>query len=151
LEAKWDKAPKTGFKLGMAASRVLVKRVGVPGKTEYQEEVWVTGSVWERLAPNDYIAYSCGCQDIRPRDSLWDEAEITRLPEGDEDRYGRKLTSMWCEKHGSEFCNAILAGKTARSDVAQARSELAKKLVENVNAQKRKRAKQQRVARLGAR
>jgi len=38
LEAKWDKAPKTGFKLGMAASRVLVKRVGVPGKTEYQEE-----------------------------------------------------------------------------------------------------------------
>jgi hypothetical protein len=58
---------------------------------------------------------------------------------------------MWCEKHGSEFCNAILAGKTARSDVAQARSELAKKLVENVNAQKRKRAKQQRVARLGAR
>lgn len=172
LEAKWSSAPKTGFKLGMAASRILVKRVGIPGKPDYQEEVWVgkavnyaakaaqcsdrremwvTGSLWERLEGNDYIAYSCGCNtsDGQPSDVIWDEAEITRLPDGEEDRYGRNLKSMWCEKHGSDFCDAILAGETARSDVTNARAALRAKLVDNVLAQKRDRARQQRVARRG--
>lgn len=172
LEARWPKAPETGFKVGMAASRILVKRVGVPRKPEYQEEVWVgkavnyaakaaqssdrremwvTGSVWGRLDSNDYIAYTCGCPDGEPRDSLWEDVEITRLPDGDEDRYGRKLTSMWCVKHGAAFCDAILAGKTDRQDVEKARAALNKKLVESVIANKRRSARQQRLARLGPR
>jgi class 3 adenylate cyclase len=103
LEAKWPQAPETGFKVGVAASRILVKRVGVPRKPEFQEEVWVgkavnyaakaaqcsnrremwvTGSIWDRLESNDYIAYTCGCPDGEPRDTLWEDVEITRLPEG---------------------------------------------------------------------
>jgi class 3 adenylate cyclase len=121
LETKWGMAPKTGFKVGLAASGILVKRVGVPRKLQYQEEVWagkgvnyaakaaqcadrremwVTGSVWERLELNDYIAYSCGCSEGQPSDALWEDAEITRLPDEDEDRYGRKLKSTWCVNHG---------------------------------------------------
>lgn len=174
LESKWPEAPKTGFKVGMAASRILVKRIGVPRKPKYQEEVWagkavnyaakaaqcadrremwVTGGVWERLKSNDYIAYSCGCgsRDGQPTDTIWDDVDITRLPEGEEDRYGRKLTSMWCVKHGAMFCDAILAGKKSRSDVAYARAELAKKQAKSVIADKRKRAGELRVARLGPR
>jgi hypothetical protein len=92
-----------GLQGGVAASRILVKRVGVPRKPEFQEEVWVgkavnyaakaaqcsnrremwvTGSIWDRLESNDYIAYTCGCPDGEPRDTLWEDVEITRLPEG---------------------------------------------------------------------
>jgi class 3 adenylate cyclase len=167
LEQRWDDLPETGFKLGMAASRILVKKVGVPGKPEYQEEVWagkavnyaakaaqcsdrnemwVTGSVWDRLEPNDYITYSCGCGGSS--DSIWDEAEIDRLPDGEEDRYGRKLTSMWCTIHGSEFCDAILDGKTERPGVQRAqRLAFAKKQTDNALAGKRRRAREMRRAR----
>lgn len=172
LEAKWEELPETGFKVGMADSRILVKRVGVPGKPDYQEEVWagkavnyaakaaqcsdrqemwVTGSVWERLEPNDYITYTCGCPNGQPSPLLWQDVEIVRLPEGDEDRYGRKLTSMWCVKHGPAFCAAILAGETSREDVARARRDFAKQQTLSVLAQKRKQARQLRVARLGVR
>ncbi len=73
------------------------------------------------------------------------------MPDGDEDRYGRKLTSMWCLNHGSEFCDAILNGKTSRDDVANARSALNLKLTKSAIALKRKSARQLRVARLGVR
>lgn len=171
LEKKWPDV-ETGFKVGMAASRILVKRVGVPRKPDSQEEVWVgkavnyaakaaqcsnrnemwvTGSVWERLKSNDYIAYTCGCNIGYPTDTLWTDVEIDRLPDEDVDRYGRKLTSMWCEKHGEEFCAAILAGKTDRPGLGNARFLLAKKLTTNATAQKRERARQMRVRRLGSR
>jgi class 3 adenylate cyclase len=172
LETKWPEAPKTGFKVGIAASRILVKRIGLP-KTEYQEEVWagkavnyaakaaqcadrremwVTGTIWERVSSNDYIVYTCGCPDGQPRDTLWGDAEITRLPDGDEDRYGRKLLSTWCDVHGPEFCNAILSGKSSRPGVGGAsRDALMKKLTDSVIQQKRRQAKQLRVARFGRR
>jgi class 3 adenylate cyclase len=172
LAKRWPDLPSTGFKLGLAASRILVKRIGVPGKPEYQEEVWagkavnyaakaaqsadrneliVTASVWDRLSSNDYITLSCGCgSDGIPSDVLWEDAEIDALPEDNEDRVGRKLVSMWCDTHGDEFCNAILAGKTTRPDANVARQALKSKL-EGAYTQKRRRAQQQRVARLGRR
>jgi class 3 adenylate cyclase len=83
LEEKWPGLPaETGYKVGIAASPVLVKKVGIPRKTDHQEEVWagkavnfaakaaqsanrreliVTGTVWDILGKNDYIAFSCGC------------------------------------------------------------------------------------------
>jgi class 3 adenylate cyclase len=169
LEARWPQAPKTGFKVGLAASRILVKRVGVPRKPDFQEEVWVgkavnyaakaaqcaersemwiTGSAWQRLESNDYIAYSCACSS-GPSDTLWKDVEIARLPEEDEDRYGRALLVPWCVVHGAEFCDAILAGKTQRPDVAGAKSMMTQKQLKSVIAQKRKKARQLRVARLG--
>jgi hypothetical protein len=112
--------------------------------------MWVTGSVWNRLAGNDYIAYTCGCGG-QPDPYLWDDVEIEKLPDDDEDRYGRKLTSMWCVNHGPEFCDAILAGKTKRDDVAAASAALGLKLTTNVIAQKRQKQRELRIARLGAR
>jgi class 3 adenylate cyclase len=165
---KWKGLPETGFKLGVAASRVLVKKIGIPGKPDHQEEVWagkavnyaakaaqcsdrnemwVTGSVWSRLESNDYITYSCGCNTGTPTDTIWDDAEIEKLPDGEEDRYGRKLTSKWCVEHGPVFCNAILDGKTKRDDLAAARLAFAKKQTASVQAQNRKRARELRRAR----
>src|SRR5207249_11507283 len=129
--------PETGFKVGMAASPILVKRIGKPRKPEHQEEVWagravnyaakaaqcsnrrelwVTDTVWNAVSQNDYIVYTCSCSG-GPTDTLWKDVEIDRLPENDPDRYGRKLTSHWCKIHGPEFCAAILAGTTSRPDV----------------------------------
>ena len=167
LEGKWPEAPPTGFKVGMAASRVLVKRIGRP-RTDYTEPVWagkavnyaakaaqsvdagemlVTGSVWERLSSNDYIAYSCGCGSSGPSDSLWKDGEIKNLPDDDPDRLGRVLTSSWCVIHGEEFCNAILSGKTSRTGVGAAIRHLRNKVqLERIMELKAKRAKQLRRA-----
>lgn len=171
LESKWPDAPKTGFKVGIAASRILVKRVGAPRKPDYQEEIWVgkavnyaskaaqcserhelwvTGGVWDRIESNDYIVYTCGCPNGEPSHSIWADVEITQLPEDDQDRYGRKLTSMWCLEHGADFCEAILSGERTRSDVKAARQSLQKKLFEDSIAKKRQQALQLRRARYGS-
>lgn len=168
LEDKWDDLPETGFKIGLAASPILVKRIGVPRKPETQEEVWagkavnyaakaaqcsdrnemwVTGTAWDRLEKNDYITYSCSCGS-GPSPAIWDDVDITRLPDG-EDRYGRKLKSQWCVIHSDEFCNAILSGKTSRQDVTNAKAEYGQQQVKSVLAQKRRSARQLRVVRLG--
>ncbi|MEX0755340.1 MAG: hypothetical protein WD556_09550 [Actinomycetota bacterium] len=167
LEGKWEELPETGYKLGLASSRILVKPIGNPRKPDDQEEVWVgkavnyaakaaqtadrdemlvTASAWDDLEPIEYITYSCGC-DGGPSDFIWDEIEIDYLP--DADRYGRKLKSNWCVKHGDEFCDAILAGKTDRGDVAEARKAYARKMTENVLAKKRIAQRQLRRKRLG--
>lgn len=140
LESKWPEAPNTGFKVGVASSPILVKRVGIQRK-DRNEEVWagkavnyavkaaqsgdrhelvVPGSLWDRLEPNDYIAYSCGCR-TGPSASIWQDVVIQGVPEDDDDRFGSKLTSLWCTVHGAEFCSAILAGKTTREDVERLR------------------------------
>ena len=139
LKEKWKDAPPTGFKVGMAASRILVKRIGRP-RTDFTEPVWagkavnyaakaaqcvdagemlVSGSVWERLESNDYIAYTCGC-GASPSDSLWKDGEVKQLPEDEPDRFGRTLTSQWCITHGEEFCSAILGGETKRPELQEA-------------------------------
>ncbi len=167
LEEKWKDAPATGFKVGMAASRILVKRVGRP-RTDFTEpiwagkavnyaakaaqcadapEMWVTGTVWERIESNDYIAYTCGCNRA-PTDSLWKEAQITKLPDDEPDRFGRKLTVPWCTKHGEDFCNAILDGETTRPELSEAlRKARGLRLVQSVVEGKRRRAKELRRAR----
>src|SRR5205823_2883503 len=81
LEKRWPELPNTGFKVGVAASSLLVKRVGVP-RTAHQEPVWagkavnyaakcapqadrhemiVAGTVWDFAEGNDYLAVSCTC------------------------------------------------------------------------------------------
>jgi hypothetical protein len=113
-----------------------------------RKEMWVTGSVWDRLEGNDYITYSCSC-GTGPSPSIWEDVDIDRLPEGEE--YGRKLKSTWCVKHGDEFCNAILDGKTKRPDVEAARWMYRKQQTESVVAGKRRKQRELRVARFGPR
>lgn len=162
LLKKWPDL-ETGFKVGIASSRVLVKRVGLP-RTDHHEEVWagkavnyaskaaqdadrreliVTGSVWDQVGENDFVAYSCGCHD-GPRDSLWHDVTIGRLPEDDPEREGRKLTSNWCENCGPDFCEAILNGVTTRSEVDDLRKESQATLMKNVIRSKAKKERENR-------
>lgn len=77
----------------------------------------VTGSVWDWASSNDYLAVTCSCAGASP--SLWRDVQIDNMPSDDGERDGKLLTSMWCEIHGPEFCDAVLAGETVREDAHQ--------------------------------
>ncbi|HKY16283.1 MAG TPA: hypothetical protein VJM33_15255 [Microthrixaceae bacterium] len=142
LEKKWNdegKLPETGFKIGVAMSDLLVKRVGRarsphwalvwPGKALNHatkaaqdadaHELIVTGSVWDAISKNEYLTFSCSCRGT-PTDNLWKDHEISRLREDEPDRTGRLLTACWCPVHGADFCAAVLKGDTTRSEVTEA-------------------------------
>lgn len=143
IESKWPQKPETGFKVGIASGRVLVKRIGTPRNPAQQEPVWagkpvnyatkaaqcadrhqmvVTGSVWDRFASNDYLTFSCDCGT--PSASIWEDFAIDRLPDDDPEAQGRMLTSQWCDTHGEEYCNAILDGKKKRAEVNNLREAM---------------------------
>ena len=139
-------SPRPGFKVGVASGRVLTKRIGTPRNPAQQEPVWagkpvnyaakaaqsadrnqiiVTGTVWDRIQGNDYLAISCDCgADGQPGLGIWEDVVIDRLPESEDDRLGRELLAAWCATHGSEFCAAVLEGKTKRTEANAARQSL---------------------------
>lgn len=137
FEAKYATGnfPETGFKVGIASGRVLVKQLGTPSNPDEQEAVWagrpvnyaakaaqsadrhevvITGSVWDYFEKNDYVAFSCGCNGD-PSDGLWSDHTIANLR--DDEQYGRMLEAPWCVNCGSAFCGAIRSGETARDDI----------------------------------
>ena len=147
LERKWPDAPETGFKVGIASGRTLVKRVGIPRNLEMQEPVWsgnavnfaakasqsvdrddllVTRSVWDYISDNDYFTISCGCQNGEPGHNpspLWTDFTIEKIQPDDPERDGRSLKSVWCTTCGESFVSAILSGHKKRPDVESARAE----------------------------
>jgi len=150
IEKKWETTPETGFKVGIASSRILVKRIGTPRNPAQQEPVWagkavnyaakaaqgadrhemvITGTVWDHFEPNDYLAFSCPCGD-GPALGIWTNTTIDRLPEDDPDAQGRMLTVGWCTTHGSTYCDAIMAGTKKRNDVDHLRDALRKTQME---------------------
>jgi len=143
LESKWPSLPQTGYKVGVANNRVLVKKVGTPRNPAQQEPIWagkpvnfatkcaqsadrhelvVTGSFWDWVQGNDYLAISCPCAGPTP--DIWQFKEIEKLPEGDVERQGRVLTSVWCAVHGKDYCNAVMNGSKNRSDALSARRQM---------------------------
>lgn len=148
FQKKWNdgKLPETGFKVGIACGRVLVKQLGTPRNVDEQEAVWagkpvnyaakaaqsadrhqvvVTGSVWDHFEKNDYVAYSCGCQS-EPSATLWDDFTIERLRD-DNEKYGRILEAPWCVTCGPAFCDAIRSGQKKRGDIPEhLRTQLSK-------------------------
>lgn len=136
LQRRWpDSLPETGLKVGVAASPILVKRVGVP-RTDHQEPIWagravnyavkaaqqadahqmlVAGTVWDWIQGNDYLAVTCPCGE-GPSPSLWEDATLEKVPSDDSEREGKLLTSHWCELHGPEYCTAVLTGERYRPD-----------------------------------
>lgn len=143
LTKRWPTLPPTGFKVGIAASALLVKRIGIP-RTDHQEEVWpgkavnyatkaaqcadshqliITKTVWDRIANNDYLTYSCGCVGDNPNGTPqpidWQAKTIDRLADDEPDRAGRLLQNLWCVHHGAQFCAAVLAGNATRTDVVR--------------------------------
>jgi class 3 adenylate cyclase len=136
LEKKWSTLPETGFKVGVASSSLLVKRVGIPQTPTHQEPVWagkavnyaakaaqqadrhemvVTGTIWDWASANEYLALTCSCDTPNP--DLWHDVTIEKIPDMDPEREGKRLTSRWCDIHGAEYCSAILAGQSRRKDV----------------------------------
>jgi class 3 adenylate cyclase len=167
IEDKWPQKPETGFKVGIASGRVLVKRVGTPRNPAQQEPVWagkpvnyatkaaqcadrhqmvVTGSVWDRFAPNDYLSFSCDCGE--PSDSIWEDFTIDRLPDDDPEAHGRVLLSSWCHIHGEDYCNAILDGKKKRAAVNSLREAILLTQMSNAIRAKAQRERTQRRAHL---
>ncbi|MGO4253020.1 adenylate/guanylate cyclase domain-containing protein [Paenarthrobacter sp. TAF1] len=171
LKTKWPDAPTTGFKVGVASGQILAKRVGLPRHLNMQEPVWagrpvnyaakaaqqtepgltlVTGSVWDALADNDYLAFSCGCDDGVPGGEpsfLWEERTLDKIP--DDEQFGQVLKSGWCENHGEDYCNAILRGETFRAEISEklrSRQTLLASGSENELAEARKRRAQIRKA-----
>jgi class 3 adenylate cyclase len=144
LEKRWPDLPETGFKVGLASSRLLAKRIGSPRNPAQLEPVWagkavnyaakaaqgadrheliVTGSVWDRVEKNDYLAASCPC-GTGPSLSIWTDTEIERLPDGDPEAQGRLLSTAWCDIHGGSYCAAILEGKQYREDAKALRTSV---------------------------
>lgn len=142
-----DTLPETGFKVGMAADRLLVKTIGTPRDVSEQEAVWpgravnhavkcaqsaqpnqivVTDRVWDGLQNNDFVMYTCGCSGGAPGQivDLWKPFHIEKITD---DRYnqGFLLESSWCPKHGDEFCEKIMAGESKR-DLNRERTEFDK-------------------------
>ncbi len=146
LTAKWESIPATGFKVGIAASPILVKRIGTPDNPDHQAPVWAgrsvnyaakaasasdagqlvaTGSVWDWIENNDYLTFTCDCTEPV---ELWEDITIDGLREGDDaEAQGRMLASAWCTTHGAAFCDAILAGKATREQVGEKRHGLVMK------------------------
>lgn len=139
LEKKWADAPKTGFKVGIASGRVLVKNVGTPKNKNQQEPVWagkpvnyaakaaqqadrneliVTGTVWLAIEDNDYLTVSCihGDGQAVSATTLWADVEIEKLGHDVDDSAGRLLKAKWCEHCGPTFMQAVLDGKKTRDE-----------------------------------
>lgn len=136
LESRWENDPDTGFKVGLAAGRVLVKNIGTRNNDDEQEPIWagkpvnyamkaaqqakrheliLTGSVWIAIEDNDYLTISCPCHG-GPGGTLWEDVEITKLAHDESEAAGRLLTSMWCVNCGNNYCAHIVAGDTDRDD-----------------------------------
>jgi class 3 adenylate cyclase len=146
LEAKWPDAPQTGFKVGIASGRVLVKKVGTRRNANEQEPIWagkpvnyaakaaqqanrgeliVTGTVWVAIEDNDYLVSSCGHAGGEPSQvaPLWEDVYIDRISHDEDDAAGRVLRATWCTHCGPAFVEAILNGETERPAAVDVHSE----------------------------
>ncbi|MDO8847709.1 MAG: hypothetical protein Q7W51_04910 [Coriobacteriia bacterium] len=130
-----ERFPQTGLKIGVASGTTVVKRVGVrtinepvwagravpyavkASETCEPKQLLVTQAVHNRIAGNEYLTWSCGCDGAgntnQPK-RLWAEAaEMPGVP-------GMMLWSLgttWCRVHGDAFYDAVLAGSIRRDDI----------------------------------
>jgi len=142
LESRWKDDPETGFKVGIASGRTLVKNLGTPRNESEQEPVWagkpvnfaakaaqqavrheliVTGSVWDAIRDNDYLTVTCRCS---PGPNLWKDVVIGKLTHDEDEAEGRLLSAKWCATCRDEFCAAILDGESQRDDAADVRDQV---------------------------
>ncbi len=129
---------KTGIQLGahigIDQKTVLVRRVGLKrhaDHTDRQNEVWagkpvnmssklaamgdagdllVSDRYFERII-HERVRKSCGCREGHPskdKTDLWMPVDVKDDPKFDF-ATAYCLKTHWCETHGEEYCNAILA------------------------------------------
>lgn len=125
--------PETGYKVGIAVDRLMVKTIGTRRDVCEQEAVWpgrpvnhaakcaqsadrhqiiATGPFWDYFKNNDYVVFSCCCSTDAVS-SLWAPVTIEHIKD---ERYndGYRLAAPWCVNCGPSFCDAIMAGLTVR-------------------------------------
>lgn len=138
-----SKPPQTGFKLGVASSALLARKVGMP-RTAHSAPVWagravnyaakaaqqagvhrmlITKAVADVVKRNDYLAFSCGCVNGEPGGEpteLWKPTTIEHVDAGNS--AGACLESTWCQRCGDDFCASILDGEARREDTKALRA-----------------------------
>ncbi len=163
LESRWTDDPETGFKVGIASGRTLVKNLGTPRNESEQEPVWagkpvnfaakaaqqadrheliVTGSVWDMIRDNDYLTVTCHCN---PSPDLWKDTKIEKIGHDEAEADGRMLEAAWCTTCRDEFVAAVLDGKTERDDADEVRdivrksqqADVLRQVSEHVRAKRR--------------
>jgi class 3 adenylate cyclase len=133
-----EELKETGLKIGMTDGTLLAKQIGVRG--EHHEPVWagkpvnyatkcaqaaeshgllVTDRVFDRVADNDHVRFSCGCvhgEQVGQPAPMW---EVIEVPELGEDSGCKLFASVtgWCAHHGNDFCDRILDGDGDRDDL----------------------------------
>ncbi len=121
---------EVGAHIGIDQKTVLVRRIGLKrhdDRTDRQNEVWagkpvnmssklaamagagellVSDRYFKRIT-HERVRKSCGCPGNVKKD-LWTPVDVKDDPKFDfETAYC--LKSLWCETHGEEYCNAIMA------------------------------------------
>jgi class 3 adenylate cyclase len=119
-----------GAHIGIDQETVLVRRIGMKrhaDRTDRQNEVWagkpvnmssklagkaqagellVSDRYYERIV-DVHARKSCGCPGGE-KVNLWEQVDVT-----DDEKFdfatAHCLKSRWCETHGEEYCDAILA------------------------------------------
>lgn len=124
----------SGVHIGIDCKTVLVKKVGLPrrkNRTDRQNEVWAgkpvnmasklcnlcpAGSIYVsdryfELLSDEKVLNTCGCDgsgNTADQVALWTRHEVAEDSPFDFDAY-HELKSKWCEVHGAEYCEAIVA------------------------------------------
>jgi class 3 adenylate cyclase len=120
---------EVGCHIGIDQKTVLVRKIGLKqysGRSDRQNEVWAGKPInmaaklasktkrGELLVSDRYfnqlkdgrVLNSCGCPSGEKK-TLWTTADLS-----DDDKFdfdtGYLLKSIWCEKHGAEYCENIL-------------------------------------------
>lgn len=126
VEKKTNSKVTIGLHIGIDQKTLLVRKMGLKAykRTDRQNEVWAgkTVNMAAKLASkaidkdlyvsdrffknlkDDKVLKCCECSE--PQD-LWEEVSVE-----DDDLFdfdtAYRLTSFWCEKHGKEYCKAIV-------------------------------------------
>ncbi|MFB7937755.1 hypothetical protein [Streptomyces sp. NPDC056049] len=134
LHKKWShEPPETGFKVGCAISDLLGKKIGISGTT-HNAPVWagravnyaakcsqqaqahemiVTKPIAESVKKNEYLFYSCACEDTPVE--LWDDRIVSKVAATDS--AGMILDSSWCTECGDSYAEKICTGSWKRPDL----------------------------------
>jgi class 3 adenylate cyclase len=150
LEQKWPSmGPRTGFRIGVASSDLLAKRVGIP-RSPHNAPIWagravnyavkvasqvgkhqigVSAQVANAVRNNDYLYFSCGCAEGVPGSDygpLWTTREFDLV--APQYANGMFLKSSWCETHGPDFCDKVLQGERRRDETKSQRGLLTQQI-----------------------
>lgn len=131
----------SGVHIGIDCKTVLVKKVGLPrrkNRTDRQNEVWAgkpvnmasklcnlcpAGSIFVsdryfELLSDEKVLKTCGCDgsgNTADQVALWTRHEVAEDTPFDIAAY-YELKSKWCDVHGAEYCEAIVALDAAKKD-----------------------------------